>query len=597
MLQDISLTFCWTGYLLQDSSLSLWFVKVYAAGHFTHISLDRRPTAGQFTFPLVCQGLRCRTFHLPFCWTGIYLTVTMAMTSMSIILTVFVLQLHHVGPHQKRVPRWMWTLVIEVFAPIVCLCHISQRYRYLGARLTKGQASNLGNNSFSYRSALARQEDIGMNTLSAEALPPYDAGRGRGGGGAGGSDGGGSGSGGGGGRGGGGGGGGSRGRRGRGNCNGIIVSRSGPSVVGRDGGGSEREGRSDAERGRSDVETGVRFAGDACERGLGQGRGRGRGRPGSEGGVSSTSDGGSGSYVSVAAASSSAPSTTPVASGSGDSRGNVRGASNGSDVSAPGGVAAPARRDPQSRPGEYIGGSGDSRGAADSAARAQPASKDSADVANDAKARVVTVAVDSDCDTGLGGSLPAADASSASPNPALRSEHPQDVARSKLPGAEPPAGASCESGRGQHRAAPRREDLVAEKLQSQAPRGSNPARSATEHVYGQAPPCYQPRHAQLPPSAAPAAARNYHGASRDYHVTSTMVGRDYNSDRITQHLQVLVSRDDEDDYHQDVVTEWRVVAHVMDRLLFWLFLLVAIVSSVLILIVKPLTKPEKWRHD
>ena len=42
----------------------------------------------------------------------------------------------------------------------------------------------------------------------------------------------------------------------------------------------------------------------------------------------------------------------------------------------------------------------------------------------------------------------------------------------------------------------------------------------------------------------------------------------------------LASRDDEDHHHQDVVTEWLVVAHIMDRLLFWLFLLAAIVKLV-----------------
>lgn len=56
-----------------------------------------------------------------FYFLGIYLTVTMGMTSLSIILTVFVLQLHHVGPHQRRVPKWLRILCFEIFARIVCL--------------------------------------------------------------------------------------------------------------------------------------------------------------------------------------------------------------------------------------------------------------------------------------------------------------------------------------------------------------------------------------------------------------------------------------------------------------------------------------------
>ena len=60
---------------------------------------------------------------------GIYLTITMGMTSMSIILTVFVLQLHHVGPHKRPVPSWIHTIVVGVFARLVCMSRDSQSYR------------------------------------------------------------------------------------------------------------------------------------------------------------------------------------------------------------------------------------------------------------------------------------------------------------------------------------------------------------------------------------------------------------------------------------------------------------------------------------
>ena len=74
-LQDISLTSYWTEFLLQDISFCFWSGKVHAVGHFlfifcstgfTHILLDGRPTARQFSVLLVCQGLCCRTFHSHF---------------------------------------------------------------------------------------------------------------------------------------------------------------------------------------------------------------------------------------------------------------------------------------------------------------------------------------------------------------------------------------------------------------------------------------------------------------------------------------------------------------------------------------------------
>ena len=50
------------------------------------------------------------------------------MTSLSIILTVFVLQLHHVGPHKRPVPGWLRTLVCKVFARMVCMSRESHPF-------------------------------------------------------------------------------------------------------------------------------------------------------------------------------------------------------------------------------------------------------------------------------------------------------------------------------------------------------------------------------------------------------------------------------------------------------------------------------------
>ena len=70
--------------------------------------------------------------HVPLPYVaGIYLTVTMAMTSLSIVLTVFVLQLHHVGPHQKPVPNWIRKVVVDYIARLICMRnHLSSYYGY-----------------------------------------------------------------------------------------------------------------------------------------------------------------------------------------------------------------------------------------------------------------------------------------------------------------------------------------------------------------------------------------------------------------------------------------------------------------------------------
>ena len=62
-------------------------------------------------------------------------------------------------------------------------------------------------------------------------------------------------------------------------------------------------------------------------------------------------------------------------------------------------------------------------------------------------------------------------------------------------------------------------------------------------------------------------------------------------DRISKHLKILVSKHDSEDEYQDIINEWRLVAHIMDRFLFWLFLIGSILSSVSILVFRPMSKP------
>ena len=69
------------------------------------------------------------------------------------------------------------------------------------------------------------------------------------------------------------------------------------------------------------------------------------------------------------------------------------------------------------------------------------------------------------------------------------------------------------------------------------------------------------------------------------------VERDATHQKITNHLKVLVEKQDYEENHQTIVHEWQFVAHVMDRILFWIFLFAAIMSSLVILVVQPLRKP------
>jgi len=66
------------------------------------------------------------------------------------------------------------------------------------------------------------------------------------------------------------------------------------------------------------------------------------------------------------------------------------------------------------------------------------------------------------------------------------------------------------------------------------------------------------------------------------------------------HLKIVVSKrdprhrtdDDDDEDFEDCGDDWKLIAHIMDRLLFTLFLLVSSLSSFAILVVRPLMKPS-----
>lgn len=56
---------------------------------------------------------------------------------------------------------------------------------------------------------------------------------------------------------------------------------------------------------------------------------------------------------------------------------------------------------------------------------------------------------------------------------------------------------------------------------------------------------------------------------------------------ILKYLKVLVIKSDAEDAENEVVDEWKQVALIVDRLFFWLFLLITILSSVVILVIVP----------
>ncbi|CAH1795983.1 unnamed protein product [Owenia fusiformis] len=77
---------------------------------------------------LIAESMPATSEFVPL--IGIYLTTTMAMTSLSIVLTVFVLQLHHVGPQQRPVPRWMRCIVFDVIARLLFMRRRVRHYSY-----------------------------------------------------------------------------------------------------------------------------------------------------------------------------------------------------------------------------------------------------------------------------------------------------------------------------------------------------------------------------------------------------------------------------------------------------------------------------------
>ena len=62
------------------------------------------------------------------------------------------------------------------------------------------------------------------------------------------------------------------------------------------------------------------------------------------------------------------------------------------------------------------------------------------------------------------------------------------------------------------------------------------------------------------------------------------------NEEILNALKKIIERYERDDSEEEMIYEWRQVALVVDRILFWIFLLGTLSSTIMILIVAPITK-------
>jgi len=75
-------------------------------------------------------------------------------------------------------------------------------------------------------------------------------------------------------------------------------------------------------------------------------------------------------------------------------------------------------------------------------------------------------------------------------------------------------------------------------------------------------------------------------------VNSQQTKRPMSEDLITRHLRSYLDGRRAEQEFEEVITEWRLVALIFDRLMFWTFLVGTTMSTVIILVILPLTKPN-----
>ena len=70
---------------------------------------------------------KLKFYHI-YIFSGIYLTVSMAMSSVSVVLSVMVMKLHHCVPNQREVPSWVRRFILRGLSSFVrCKCRPSCR--------------------------------------------------------------------------------------------------------------------------------------------------------------------------------------------------------------------------------------------------------------------------------------------------------------------------------------------------------------------------------------------------------------------------------------------------------------------------------------
>ena len=72
--------------------------------------------------------------------------------------------------------------------------------------------------------------------------------------------------------------------------------------------------------------------------------------------------------------------------------------------------------------------------------------------------------------------------------------------------------------------------------------------------------------------------------------TSSTGGTTRTNEEILNALKKIIERYERDDSEEEMIYEWRQVALAVDRILFWIFLLGTLSSTIMILIVAPITK-------
>jgi hypothetical protein len=78
---------------------------------------------------------------------------------------------------------------------------------------------------------------------------------------------------------------------------------------------------------------------------------------------------------------------------------------------------------------------------------------------------------------------------------------------------------------------------------------------------------------------------------------SNTLARSQLHEEVLKTLQVLISRQELDDECEEIANEWRQVAQVIDRLLFWVFLLATVVITLVLLIIIPLVMHAMETND